>query len=205
MIRTLSFLPTFALLLSTVAANDIQRTRPGHAPERAFRSHEIPGVAVEGLQPLVTIDVNQEDWGVQIDFIAQTNFQERTWLKPTNRVGSKLQLWLGDNREMRSKNPDVLAATLLPVECSVSNIMRGVPRSRRGMQWLGTPEGKLSPATKFDLRYAFDFPVTNDVVVKLTPLLYRVDDKLEKARLVEFVPFKIKLQANGEVHRIRDE
>jgi hypothetical protein len=55
---------------------------------------EIPGVGTNGLRPVVGIQRYGDDWLFQIDLIAQADFSRTTWLKITNRVGSKLRACL---------------------------------------------------------------------------------------------------------------
>ncbi|MGD0207195.1 MAG: hypothetical protein ABSC89_06285 [Verrucomicrobiota bacterium] len=114
-----------------------------------------------------------------------------------------------DGVELKSTNSSVLAATNLPYQTTVSNIMRGVhPSNRRGSQWLsvvGQPitAGKFYPSvTFFRLCDAFDISFTNDVVLQITPLIYKVETNEVTAHLVEFPPIKMKLLSNGEVQKL---
>lgn len=78
----------------------------------------------------------------------------------------------------------------------------GHPWKSRGYQWFHVKQNVLSPSADFGLRSLFDVPRTNDIVIEITPLLYRVDDKVQKARLVEFAPIKLRLLPDRDIERL---
>jgi hypothetical protein len=169
---------------------------------------EIWGDAANGLKPGLIIQKNGTEWGVDIDYLAQTNFSGVAWLMITNRVGSKPRLWLTNGMELQSTNPSVLAAMNLPSQTTVSNIMRGVRSQWRPGQWLrgsqaGLSSGDNISATTFSLQSAFGISLTNDYVLQVTPLLYKVETNRETTRLVEFPPIKVKLLSSGDVEQIK--
>jgi hypothetical protein len=155
-----------------------------------------------GLEPHLLIEKNGNDWSVEIDFLAQTNFPKNTWLKITNRIGSKLQCWLTSGVELPSTNPSVVAATQLPPQTTVLDIMNSVrPSHTRGLQWLFTRPGSLSGVTAFNLHDVFGFSLTNDLVLQVSPLLYRVGTNGVTAYLVEFPPIRIRFASTGDVRK----
>lgn len=181
------------------------------SPSERFSLHEIFGEPTNNIQPEIEIQksgTNWSDWSIGIDFIAKANFTRNTWLKITNRVGSKLQLWLTNGMELQSTNSGVLAAMNLPAQTTVSEVMHGVhPSNTRGMQWLrtnptGVGSGDIASATTFSLQNAFDVSFTNDVVLQISPLIYKVETNGAIAHLVEFPPIKMKLMANGNVQKL---
>ena len=169
--------------------------------------HEIWGEQTNGLRPDVLISRAGTNWYIEIEFLCQSNFPPYAWLKPTNHVASKLEVWLTNGVAVPSYSPDVLAAAHLPPQTTVTTIMRGVERSRRGLQWThGSIDGSSSAgetfaATSFGLRPAFDLPHTNDILLQITPLLYKVDADEVTAHLVTFPPIRIKLLSNGNAQK----
>jgi len=163
----------------------------------------ICGQASYGLQPLLVVEQLDANWWLRIYYEAQTNFPEYTWLKITNSVGAKLQVWLTNGTELKSRDADVLSAMVLPRESTVADIMRGTPGglSRRGMQWMATDAGHPNAASGFRMEEAFDISITNDLILTVTPLIYKVETNRVTAHLVEFAPIKIKLTADGKVQK----
>jgi hypothetical protein len=175
---------------------------------------EVVGDTVEGLRPKLLVLREASNWSFELSFDAQTNLSINGWLKITNRVGSKLELWLSDGKKAPIKDASAIAAMNLPAQTTVSNVWQNVPHRWRARQWLfyfsrakGTKEGENAAATTFGLRDVFDLSFTNDVTLRVTPLLYRVDrningdPNIETARLVEFPPIKLKLLSNGDVQK----
>jgi hypothetical protein len=191
----------------TTAAQDVKLN--SH-PNGGFGMPETWGEATNCLQPDILIEKHGVGWQIDINLYAQTNFLKNTWLKITNRIGSKLQLWLTNGMELPPTNPAVLAAMNLPSRTTVSDIMRNVhPSNTRGLQWLpvvgqGMVAGEFYTSAGFNLQSAFDVSFTNDVVLQITPLIYKVETNEITADLVEFPPIKIKLLASGEAKKIEE-
>ena len=125
---------------------------PSRVPSNAEAPpNEIAGAATNGLKPVIQFVRQEKEWGVQIIFIGQTNFAQNNWLHITNQVGSKIRAWKTNGVEIPLKDSSALAVWTLPVQTTVSNVMRGVARSRRGMQWWPhgqdwSGDGKMDPA-----------------------------------------------------------
>jgi hypothetical protein len=130
-----------------------------------------------GLVPKIFMEKTGNGWSVNFDFEAQTNFARNTWLRITNRVGSRLRLWTTNRIEIVSTNTDLLHVTSLPAKTTVREIMSGVPRRWRVNQWLYTQVGGSITTTGFNLQDYFSFPATNDVVLQITPLMPNGDVK----------------------------
>ena len=168
---------------------------------------EVQGGETNGLKPFLSIERSRANWYVEIDFKAQTNFSEWAWLKISSRFGSKLELWQTNGVEIQPTNPVALANNHLPVQTTVSNILSGFhPANLRGLQWgrsgfNGTKVGEFFPLASFDLGSAFNVPFTNDIVLQITPLIYRVETNEVTAHLVEFPPIKVRLMADGNVRK----
>jgi hypothetical protein len=179
-----------------------QKPRKNLPPVQASPSLEILGEQTNGLQPDIFVSRARTNWYVEIDMLCHSNFPTYTWLKPTNRVASKLEVWFTNGVAVVSHSPDVLAAARLPEKTTVASIMQGVERNRRGLQWalsiMGESRaGEAFPVASFGLRPAFDIPLTNDVLLQITPVLYRVDTDKVTAHLVTFNPVRIKLLSSG--------
>ncbi|HEY3762224.1 MAG TPA: hypothetical protein VGN23_10810 [Verrucomicrobiae bacterium] len=154
------------------------------------------------LQPCLLITRNGLDWNVEIDYIAKTNFTRHAWLKPITLTGSKLKIWSKNGAEIVSTNIALSEATHLPNQTTTSNIISSVrPSDRRGLQWLWTQPEMLSGANSFYLRPLFGNVFTNDILLQVTPLLYKVETNNTTADLVEFPPIKVKLMTNGDVQK----
>jgi len=170
--------------------------------------YEIVGSATNGLQPHLSIEKSGKDWSVGIDLHAQTNFDKNTWLKITNRIGSKLQVWLTNGVEVTSTNQSILTAMSPLAQTTVANIMVGVrPLHTRGLQWWpvvnkAVTAGDFGPTTVFELQTDFGISFTNDIILQIAPLIYKVETNEVTAHLVEFPPIKMKLLSNGEVQKL---
>jgi hypothetical protein len=167
----------------------------------------ILGQAANGLQPDIILGYSGSGWDVEISLIAKADFPARSWLAISNRVGSKLELWQTNGVQIISTNADVLAAFHLPKQTTVSEALHGVYREWRGRQWWGgrnpLNEGtSLSYTTVWSLQSYFDISPTNDYVLQITPLIYKVETNEVTAHLVEFPPIKVKLMANGNVQKL---
>lgn len=179
-------------------------------PSTTNQFYKIDGASTNGMQPSVVIEKPFDDWVIDLEFVAQTNFPENAWLKTTNRLGSRLRLWRGDGSEVLSGSKAVLSALSIPTQSTVSNILAGAPtRLSRlrlwlplGPQWGGHDVGRRVPSAQFSLRDAFDVTFTNNFVLQITPLLYRVDEKVENAQLLQFPPIRIELLSNGVAQKL---
>jgi hypothetical protein len=166
--------------------------------------HTFRGEELEGLRPEVILTKVHAKWHMDLGFEALKDFGLRTWLEISNGSGAKLVFWsTNDAAAVPLLDAETIAAERLPLETTVSEAMRGVQRSRRAMQWLRTFEGEFTPTASFNLDSALGKPLTNDLLVEITPLLYRVSADEQKARLVSFPPFKFELKVNGEVVDLR--
>jgi hypothetical protein len=160
---------------------------------------EWPGT--NGLAPAIMLRNELQDWFVNIDFKPETELPRETWLKITNRVGSKLVLWDSNEVEIVPTDTNTLAVTNLPRESTVADATLGIPKRRRGLQWLRLEPGSFDFATAFRLSEVFGITFTNDYVLQVTPLLYRTQTN-DRVRLVEFPPIKLKLLSNGKVEKV---
>ena len=169
-------------------------------------TQEVHGASTNGLEPVFWIQksgTNLADWFIEVDLVAHANFAPHTWLKVLDRTSSRLELWTTDDVQVKA----TAAATVsVPGQTTVSNIMAAVYRRYRGSQWWPggmspTPAGEYFHLSGFDLRSVFDIPFTNDMVLQITPMIYKVDTNQVSARLVEFPPTKLKLLANGDVQK----
>lgn len=169
----------------------------------------VSGSLTNGLLSSLEINPASDGWQIDILLTAQTNFPAHAWLKITNRVSSKLELWLTNGVQVLSTNFDVLDVFNLPTQTTVSNIMRHsfFPRSGRAYQWwlVGRPasKGAFNDLANFNLSPSFEISSTNDYVLQITPLIYKVETNEETAHLVEFPPIKVKLLSNGEVQKLQ--
>jgi len=127
LLRLISISATIAII--TLA------TRAQPASEKRNNPTEVVGEATNNLQPHLFIEQYQSGWSLEIELFAQTNFQQNTWLKITNREGCKLQCWLTNGLEVPLTNSSIIDAKQLPSRTAVSNILQAVPRNRRGLQW----------------------------------------------------------------------
>jgi len=171
--------------------------------------HILSTTITNELQPDIILGYSGAGWDVEINLIAQADIPDHTWLAISNRVGSRLELWQTNGVPVISRNASALAAFHLPKLTTVSEARRGVYRERRGGQWLGgrnpVHEGtSLAYTAVWDLQSVFDISLTNDYVLQITPLIYRVETNEMTAHLVEFPPVKVKLMANGNVQRLSD-
>jgi hypothetical protein len=172
--------------------------------------YECWGKPTNGLQPHFRVGNYLRDWRVEIDFLSQGDFSDRTWLLITNQVGSQLKLATAEGIDIALKDTSARAAWSLPSMTSVSNNMLAMRRLHRGAEshlwWrtdtIGSFTGQEQLAYSFDLKPCFDFPPSRDLVLEIAPLIYRVADDEESARLVEFPPVKIVLSTNGSVRQL---
>lgn len=116
-----------------------------------------------------------------------------------------MELWRTNGVAVVSTNRDVLSAFHIPKQTTVSEIISHsvYPRNKRGYQWwsIGSPvkAGRGGEATFFTLESAFPILMTNDYILKISPLLYKVDTNTVNAQLVEFPAIKVKLMSSGQI------
>ena len=169
----------------------------------------ISGEATNGLQPDIILGCSGEGWHVFISLRARDDIPGFTWLAITNHVGSKVELWYTNGVQVLSKNADIVNAFHLPKTTTVSEVMHsGYPRDRRGLQWwrAGNPAGSGTSSAytqRWILRTAFNMSPTNDYVLKISPLVYKVETNASTAHLVEFPCVTVKLLTNGRVQAMR--
>ena len=84
---------------------------------------------------------------------------------------------------------------------SLIPLVRSVFIPNQRIHW-DVARGHTFAVPGFNLRSAFDQPFTNDVVLEITPLLYRVDTNGTTAHLVEFPPVTVELKADGGASRL---
>lgn len=173
----------------------------------AFAQPEIFGIPANGLRPSIEIERGNNDWYLQLNFLAENNFSRNAWLKITNRVASRIRAWDTNGVELPLKDPDALGVSTLPANTTVSNVMDGVERSRRGLQWWrtnvkGATAGRSYPVTTFSLGSQFGVAFTNTVILSVTPLIYKADTNNGTVHLVEFPSIRVKLSKDGTVEKI---
>jgi hypothetical protein len=195
------------LACDIVAAQDsITKTNPIVTAQNHIQ--QMWGGATNGLSSYLLVERYDTGWEFFLGFLAQTNFSSHRWLDITNRVGSKLELWQTNGASIVSKKPDVLDAFHLPKQTTVSEVMRhsSIPRAQRAYQWwlVGRPVnvGTTYESLSFKLQSVFDVTLTNDYLLQVTPLLYKVETNETTAHLIEYPPIKIKLMANGDVQKL---
>jgi hypothetical protein len=157
------------------------------------------------MAPELLVSRVRTNWYIELDFQPLQEFPRRTWLKVTNVVGATLNFYSTNGQELLSINPDVLMASKLPHQTAVSNVMRGVNRRWRGAQWLETYQGSTVPAAGFDVHSALGRVFTNDLTLRIRPLLYQVDRSGTSAKLVEFPAVTLELLSDGEVRDVTKE
>jgi hypothetical protein len=176
------------------------------AAQNDYSTKDVVGSETNRLLSTFEFIPSDKGWEIDMALEAQTNFSEYTWLKITNYVGSKLKLWQTNGVQVLSTNRDVLGAFHLPEQTTASEILNFHPRSGRVYQWwlVGrpVPKGTYSYLANIKLESAFDISPTNDYVLQITPLIYKVETNETTAHLIEFPPVKIKLMANGGVQRV---
>lgn len=185
-------------------------------PGVKLQANDLVGNPAEGLKPWFTFIRSRRDWDIGIMFLAQTNFSQNSWLLISNRVGARLRLWLTNGTELPVKTQDAIDAFHLPITTTASN-METHYWGHRPAQWLmfwGPKAGDWQQGASSRLRDTFGVPITNDVVLQITPLIYKVDldpkilhvNRSENnVHLVTFPAIKMKLLSNGDVQRIDDK
>lgn len=164
----------------------------------------LRGNATNGLLPCFAFQKLNNDWTVEIDYAAQKDFAHHSWLKITNRVGARLQLLSTNGFAVKSVNADALTVTNLPRLTSIKDVMQSVPHRQQGYQWLHTEVGNPMFAASFRLKNIYNVSFTNDYVLKIAPLIYRVQTNGDQVYLTEFPPSTFLLRFNGSVEKVLD-
>jgi hypothetical protein len=167
----------------------------------------VAGTATDGLRPVIQFVKSGKTWHVQILFVGQVKFDRNQWLHITNKFGSKLTARDDNGVEINITDHEALAARTLPSVTTVSNVISGISRSRRGMQWWPHSKspsdvGEIDPAYYFDLNSILGKDCTNDFSVELRPLVYRANENDGNLHLIEFPPIRVRLKPNGVVEKI---
>ena len=202
------FLLVWLVLGETLNADDAGKKVNGSILDARNAEQAISGDPTNGLQPDIILGRSGEGWNVFISLRARDDIPGFTWLAITNHVGAKVELCRTSGVRVLSKNADIVNAFHLPKRTTVSEVMHGgYPRDRRGLQWwrAGNPAGAGSTSPymqRWVLQSAFDMSPTNDYVLRISPLLYKVETNVVTAHLVEFPPISIKLTADGHVQQI---
>lgn len=171
---------------------------------------DMLGDTTNDLQPILSVQQNGAQVTIAIDFLAHRDFDKYAWLKIPNHVGATLDLRRTNGEAISLKNREAITARDLPKDTTVSNIMERVrPSSWAGMQWWktgirGTVAGETQGAATFVLNDEFNLNPTDDCVLTVAPLMYRVNTNLVTARLVEFPPIQIRISTNGVIEKIGD-
>lgn len=172
---------------------------------------EVQGRATNSLQPNFLfqreIRANGPDWRVEIDLTAQTNFPGHTWLKVLDPCGAKMRVWFTNDVELTATGTKGLTSP--PARTTVPDVLNGIYRRYRGRQWwpssnLGAASDQQVFLSSFKLSDVFAGPFTNDVVLQMSPLIYKVDTNGVTANLIEFPPTKIRLTTDGKAEEVRD-
>ncbi len=198
------YLCWFTFSCSTVCADAQTPEKDGPIDERNSYWEVRRCDPTNGLRPSVHFGRSDTGWEVFVSYVAQIDFPARAWIKTTNRVGSKLELWQTNGVRIVSTNSDVPAAFHLPKQTTVAEIRSHsvYPWHKRGYQWWGkegVASGSGSAAALFTLESVFPISMTDDYVLKISPLLYKVDTSTVNAQLVEFPAITVKLMSSGQV------
>lgn len=193
------------LVFSRVFAAQSQEAKTILPPDNM---HTIAGQPMNDLQPSVLASKHRSRWDFAIAFAGPTNVARNDWLKVPSRVGSKIELWLNDGRKLEPTDADARGAMSLPAQTTVGEATSGINRRWRSGQWvqipthLGRNGRKLYAQTgSFELSKIFGTSFTNDVKVKITPVLYKRESN-DVVRLVEFPPITLNLMTNGNVQKV---
>lgn len=191
------------LVVTVVYASAFGQDQPPKAP-----SNEVIGVARDGLLPVILTDIPVTNVCVTINFRVMSNVIGTGWLMVTNQAGAKVKLWASNGVEVALKDPNSLAVWNLPVETTVSNVMSGVDRSRRVQLWWASPSptlGHTYAGYSFLLESLFGIAITNDVIMELTPLMYKANASNNIVRLIEFPAIHVKVKPNGDLEKVASE
>jgi len=174
---------------------------------RDYAPKEVVGSATNGLSCGLIVVPTSCGWDIDIQLAAETNYPARVWLRITNQVGSQLELQRTNGSAVASTNVDALAAFHLPLRTTVSEIMQhsSIPRDRRAYQWWlvghAARVGDYYETALFKLESVFPICLTNDYVLRVTPLIYKAETNDNSVNLIKFPPVKIRIYSNGDVRK----
>ncbi len=80
----------YSALLIGMFAIETLSTNGQNIPGGEHNPVEVIGGATNGLQPHLLCEksgMSWNDWSIEIDYVAQTNFSRFSWLKITNSMG----------------------------------------------------------------------------------------------------------------------
>src|SRR5690606_4973578 len=106
--------------------------------------------------------------------------------------------------EVKPVNLDAVTVTNLPILTSVKDMMRSIPHRQKGLQWLHTEVGNPMFATSFRLKNIYKVSFTNDYILKIAPLIYRVQTNGDQLHLTEFPSSAFLLRVDGSVEKVLD-
>jgi hypothetical protein len=143
---------------------------------------------------------NSNDWEIVLQFTPVTSFKRYAWLQTANPFGAQIQLCFTNGVPCNPKDSMVRQAFDLPFYTTVSNALHGVPWEVRTGQW---PLGNTTFQTAaFSLKAAFDISFTNDVILQVTPLMYKENTNNQMAWLVNFPPIRVELKTDGTIEKL---
>jgi len=208
------FLLAAAILLVAMCSWNIIKGKLGRiATEPAgigyFPMLEVLGEESNHLTSSILLEKTRDDWSVEIRFTPTTNFAQDTWLLPTSPFNAKLVLWGSNGKEFPLRDRARRAMELAD-KTTVSNSWRNIDLSRRGAKNVLGIAGLYFQVSDFGLRSAFDFPLNQDVVLQIAPVMYRplpnqehIEFTRQIVQLVEFPPIRVKLESNGNVEQLK--
>ncbi len=151
----------------------------------------------EGLRPDLAITRCGSDWRFEIQFLSMTNSPYHTWLRITNHLGANLTLQSSSGTYWPRVSEEATQIAELPKSGSVSQLLSLTTELPGLLQWLSTDTG-LATSTEFRLSDAFEGPFTNQFVIQIDPLLYKVGPD-STAHLVNFGLIKLRLDPRGTI------
>ncbi len=188
--------------------------RVRYFPERSIQfsaapSHDIEGKEDHGLRPDFLIQRNGSDWYIVEYMEIVTNSDRYTWLIPVDPFNAVLTLSDLDGTSLAAKKR-AIAALSLPRLTTISNALRNLESSDRGYQWAAGVGhvGDEFQIAAFPLSAAFEIPHERNLVLSVSPLMYRqftnasVLDGGSMVRLVEFPALNLLLKTNGDVEKL---
>lgn len=201
MIRQLVILVLVIVYCMGVSGQDRYR---GDGSNIEARPDEVLGSPSNGLIPIILSDMPDGNVRLSIDFLTQSNLVGGNWLKVANKVGARVSLWETNGIEISIKDSSAQAAWKLPSKSTVSNVMEGIPTSKRAGQWWSPSwPGEQLTAYDFVLAPLLGAPATNDVIVDLVPLMYKTSTNSLSVQLIEFPAIYFRVKPNGDIEKLQ--